>query len=219
MKQKTIVAIFAHPDDEAFGPGGSLATLSQDNDVYLICVTNGDSKNGSRKEEIKLGKIRKKELQASAKILGIKQIYFLGFRDGNLNNNQYHAIVDKIKPVLQKLQPEQLITFEPRGVTGHTDHVIVSNITAFLFHKLTFVNQLWYWCNSDKQRARINDYFIFFPPGYTEEEVHKIVNVEPVWQTKLKAMHCHQSQKHDIDWVLAMFEDLAKEEYFLVINK
>ncbi|MBP9816108.1 PIG-L family deacetylase [Candidatus Woesebacteria bacterium] len=37
-----IVAIFAHPDDEAFGPGGTLAKLSNEHDVYIICVTSGD---------------------------------------------------------------------------------------------------------------------------------------------------------------------------------
>jgi LmbE family N-acetylglucosaminyl deacetylase len=63
MKIKTIVAIFAHPDDEAFCPGGTIAKLSQKNAVYLICVTNGDSKGNSRKAEIVLGKLRKKELE------------------------------------------------------------------------------------------------------------------------------------------------------------
>lgn len=65
---KTIVAIFAHPDDEAFGPAGTLAKLSQTHDVYLICVTRGNA-NGNAS----LGKIRTKELKQSANILGIKK--------------------------------------------------------------------------------------------------------------------------------------------------
>ena len=79
----TIVGIFAHPDDEAFGPSGTLALLAKENDVYLICATNGDAASG--KPDPKLAEIRQKELLASANVLGIKKVYFLDFiNDRNL---------------------------------------------------------------------------------------------------------------------------------------
>lgn len=78
MKQnkKTIVGIFAHPDDEAFGPGGTLAKLAKENEVHIICATSCESGQKSISDKKDLGKIRKQELLSSAKILGIKKSIF-----------------------------------------------------------------------------------------------------------------------------------------------
>src|SRR3989344_3139536 len=110
--KKVLVAIFAHPDDEAFGPSGTLAKFSKTHDVYILCATGGEAgKNSLSKTEKKLSDIRKKELLASAKILGVKKIYFLGFEDGALSNNLYHKLAVKIKNKLVELKPEIVIAF------------------------------------------------------------------------------------------------------------
>ncbi|MBI4159549.1 PIG-L family deacetylase [Candidatus Wolfebacteria bacterium] len=86
---KTIVCIFAHPDDEAFGPGGTIAKLAKKNRVYIICATKGEAGKDSRRK--KMGVLhdhRASELVASAKILGVKKVYFLGFKDGTLSNRK-----------------------------------------------------------------------------------------------------------------------------------
>lgn len=218
--KKTIVAIFAHPDDESFGPGGTLYKLAKKHSVYVICVTNGDGKMGDRRKEIALGKVRRKELSDSAKILGIKKVFFLGYRDGSLNHNMYHAIADKIQPILQKLLPNQLITFEPRGISGHTDHVVISNITSFLFHKNSFIKTLWYYCQHERSReTKEHDYFIYMPPGYKNKEIDEVINISDVWEIKMKAMYAHKSQRKDAEGILERGKLLPKEECFLVINK
>ena len=220
MARKVIVAVFAHPDDESFGPGGTLHKLAKENDVYIICVTNGDGKMGDRKKEVVLGKTRKKELLASSRMLGVRKVFFLGYRDGSLNNNMYHNLAGKIRPLLENLKPEQLITFEPRGISGHTDHIVVSNVTSFLFHRLDFVKSLWYYCISYEARALSgHNYFIHMPPGYTPEQIDKVVDVSDVWDKKVKAMYCHISQKHDADNILQRSKHLPKEEYFLIESK
>lgn len=217
---KTIVAIFAHPDDESFGPGGTLAKLAKENTVYVICITNGDGKMGNRKQEIALGKIRRNELLTSSKILGIKKVYFLGYRDGSLNNNIYHTLAEKIQTVLEKLQPKQLVTYESRGVSGHTDHIVASNVTSYLFYKVASIDSLWYFCIHERIRnLRGQDYFIYMPPGYTDAEINKKIDVTDVWETKVKAMRSHTSQKHDADRILAQAENLPKIEHFIVVTK
>src|SRR5579872_864526 len=117
-QRKTIVGIFAHPDDEAFGPGGTLAKFTKEgNDVYVICATNGETATGETDK--KLGIERQSELKKSCADLGVKKVFFLGYTDGTLCNNLYHEIAEKIRKILQKLQPDILITFEPRGISGH----------------------------------------------------------------------------------------------------
>lgn len=217
--RKTIVGIFAHPDDEAFGPGGTLAKLSKTYDVYLLCATKGEVGKSSGQTK-KLGEERAKELRRSAKILGVKKVYFLGFIDGTLSNNLYHKLASRIKKYLEKLKPQTLITFEPQGVSGHIDHITVSMATSFVFWKLPFIKNLWQFCRLySKERFEKQDYFIYFPKGYNISEIDKIVKTDNVWETKVKAMMCHKSQLHDIKRILKFVEKMPKEEYFLVIRK
>lgn len=214
---KTIVGIFAHPDDEALGPSGTIALLAKENPFYLICVTNGDSAKG--KPDAKLAELRKKELEKSAAILGVKKVFFLDFGDGTLSNNLYHAVAEKIKEVLDSLKPELLLTVENRGVSGHLDHIAVSMITSFLFERLKYVKEIWYHCITENKAAFRKHYFIFFPKGYKKSEVDKIVNTKSVWNIKRRAMLAHKSQIKDVLAILAIETISPKEEYFFVRNK
>lgn len=214
---KTVVCIIAHPDDEAFGPSGTICKLARKNKVYILCITRGEAGKNSLREQEKLGKIRAQELRASAKILGVRRVYFLGFKDGALCNNLYHKLANKIKKRLEVLRPEIIITFEPRGISGHIDHIVTSFVTTYVVTKLPFVKQLWYHCiTEERSKARGRDYFIYFPPGYKRGEIGKIVDVSDVWETKAKAMMAHKSQMHDAEKILKILEKQPKEEYFLI---
>lgn len=216
---KNIVCIFAHPDDEAFGPGGTIAKLSKKYNVYLLCVTKGEVglKGTTLKEKSsKLGRERMKELLCSAKVLGIKKVYFLGFTDGTLSNNLYHKIAEKVQHYLKKLKPEILITYEPLGISGHIDHITTSMVTMFVAQKLRFVREIWQVCRPEDFSRRRRNYFVYSPPGYKKSEIDKVVNTEDVWDKKVEAMMCHQSQINDIKRLLGMFKKSKKEEYFLV---
>lgn len=206
-----VVGIFAHPDDEAFGPGGTLTKYSKDNDVYVICATRGEAGEGGKN----LAKIREKELKESAKVLGIKKVFCLGFVDGTLSNSTYHLLAKKIESKLKILKPDLLITFEPLGISGHVDHITVSLVTTFVAQKLQTKPQILYYCTTDQAVSKMKDYFIYFPPGYAKRAIDKIVDIKDVWDIKLEAMYCHKSQMHDVKRILKIIKSLPKEEYFL----
>ncbi len=218
MKQ-TIVGIFAHPDDEAFGPAGTLATLAKEHDVYLICVTRGDAGLSSVAHDGDLGDVRLLELRNSAAVLGIKELFFLNYNDGTLCNNVYHQVADDIQKKLDELKPETLITFEPRGVSRHIDHIAVSMTTTFVFNKVPYARYLWHYCIDARHRKAFKDYFIYFPPGYEPSEYNQTIDVSKVWEQKLKAINQHVSQQGDIDKIVPIMEHLPKEEYFIAIEK
>lgn len=215
--RKKVVCIFAHPDDEAFGPSGTIAKLSLDHDVYLICATSGE--HGQNPENIDLAQARRADLQKSARILGIKNVYFLGFVDGTLCNNLYHQVADAIKTHLDVIKPEILLTQEPRGVSGHIDHIVISMVCSYLFEKLSYVKKILYYCISKKRRAWIKDYFIYFPEGYDESEVDEVVDVTDFWDKKIQSIKAHASQSEDVRMMLEYHKNLAKEEFFLVKSK
>lgn len=215
MDKRSYVCIFAHPDDEAFVAGGTIAKYaSRGDDVYLICVTDGDDKTNGEKEN--LPKIRQKELKKSAEILGIKKVFNLGYKDGELRNNIYHEVAEKIEKILTELKPDTLITFEPRGVSGHIDHMFCSMITSYLFRKLTFIKRVLYAATTKKVSREMKDYFIFFPPGYDKSEVDKVEEVGKYWDKKIKAIMAHESQIENPDELLERLEKSSKEELFLV---
>jgi len=216
----SVVGIFAHPDDETFGPGGTLATLAKKSDVYIICATKGDGKMGNRKKEIALGKLRKKELLASTKILGVKKVFFLGYQDGSLSHNLYHKIANEVLQIVRKLKPQIIITFEPRGVSGHIDHIVMSMVTSFVFPEVTSAKKLMKYCLPIERSTLLGkDYFIHFPRGYTDEEIDETIDISKVWDTKVQAMQQHVTQMHDVEKILTRTKHLPREESFLVIEK
>lgn len=219
---KPLVCIFAHPDDEAFGPAGSIAKFASERDVYIICVTNGDSHDQFTKKDgyaKKLGEIRRNEMQKSAKVLGVKKVIFLEFSDGSLSNNLYHEIANKIESILQELKPDIIMTFEQKGVSGHIDHITVSMVSTFVFQKLEFIKNIFYYGELKEMMKLIPSYFIYIPPGYEREEFDLHINIEEFWDKKLKAMEQHESQEEDRKLVLGILEKFPKEEHFFVAKK
>ncbi len=216
---ETIVCIFAHPDDEAFGPGGTITLLAQQHDVYIICVTDGDAGDTSLQEECELGELRREELERSAKVLGVKNVIFLGYKDGTLSNSIYHELAEKIQHELDKFRPTTLLTYEPRGVSGHIDHVAVSMVTSYIFEKKDYIKKIMYFCLDEVQRKREDEYFIYFPPGYKNEEINETIDTSKVWDIKVKGMMEHKSQWHDAQGILERSEKLPKQEHFLIKKK
>lgn len=209
-----MVAVFAHPDDEAFGPGGTIVKLSKDHEITVICVTPGDAG-----QNIETGDTRKKELLESAKILGVNNVIFLDYKDGTLSNSIYHQLAADIERELEKIKPEILMTFDIKGVSGHIDHIAVSLISTYVFYRLPFIMKLLYYCVDRRRSDLSKDYFIYFPNGYDVPDIDLIVDVSDVWERKVTAMMAHTSQRADAERILARVVHLPKEECFLVLRK
>lgn len=214
IKPGKLVCIFAHPDDEAFGPGGAIAQYAKKCPVHIICVTDGDAN-----EDSDLGQVRKKEMQASATILGVESVTFLGFHDGTLSNNLYHPMVDAIQKVLDTLKPDTLMTFDLNGISGHIDHMAVASVTSYIFRRQEYCHSLMYYCEGPYIKELGDDYFVFVPPGKTPNEVNLTLDVTQELPTKIQAMHQHVSQKDDCDWILETFKDHLTTELFTVWRK
>jgi N-acetylglucosamine malate deacetylase 2 len=135
---RSILLIFAHPDDESFGPSGTSAKYRDLGiPTDLICATRGEV--GSRldvPEGVETAAAREAELRKAAAIIGIRDIYFLDFIDGQLDQIKPAMITKKIIKIVQKVQPEVVITFGPDGITGHPDHIAVGKAGTAAFNSL-----------------------------------------------------------------------------------
>ena len=146
---RRILAVLAHPDDEAFGMGGTLALYaSQGVEVYLACATLGEAGVVSESllsEGQSVADLRSAELSCSAQNLGLKDVITLGYRDSGLlgwpDNNHPNAlinqplesVVDHIAEVIKQVQPEIVLTFDPIGGYRHPDHIRVHEATVRAF--------------------------------------------------------------------------------------
>lgn len=223
---KKILAVFAHPDDEAFGPGGTLAKYGATGVlIHLLCTTRGErgqkqfSKSNlqfSNNKEVKISEVREKELLRSAEILGIKQVEFLDFIDGRLSNSIYHDLADKIIDKIENYKPQIIITNERRGISGHLDHIAVSMVTTYSYLR-TNAAKLYYYCLSEKQRRKeADDYFVYFPEGYPESEITTRIDYLKYFDIKKSAMYQHQSQLKDVEAILSHITLLPKIDNFIL---
>jgi LmbE family N-acetylglucosaminyl deacetylase len=148
---KTILAVLAHPDDETFGLGGTLALYAQKGyDVYYVCATRGEV--GAADEEFMKGykdaaEMRTAELMRAAKILGLKEVFFLGYRDsgmpGSEDNKHPNAqvahsideVAGRVVKYIRELKPDIVITFDPIGGYKHPDHIHIQRATTLAFEK------------------------------------------------------------------------------------
>jgi LmbE family N-acetylglucosaminyl deacetylase len=141
---RTLLAIFAHPDDETFFAGGTLARYAhQGVRVVLACATRGEAGavNDAACCPKDLGKARAQELRCACRILGIKELRFLGYRDSGLNDpdeDQHpkalvradpEEVVDRILRLFLEFRPQVVLSFGPDGGYGHPDHVAIHDHT------------------------------------------------------------------------------------------
>ena len=148
-QNKTLLAVFAHPDDEAFGTGGMLAHYAAAGvHVALVCATRGEVgeiSDPTLATPETLGDVRETELRCAAETLGIREVVFLGYRDsgmaGTPENDDPRAyinaptgeVVSRLVGVIRRLRPDVVVTFEPNGAYGHPDHIAIHRHTLAAF--------------------------------------------------------------------------------------
>lgn len=136
---KKMLIVIAHPSDEAFVFGGTIAKYARAGwTVQLLCATNGEAgSSGTFTWAVgdALGALRQEELTKSKKILGIKEVAFLGHRDGQLAQLTPGTLEDPIHDAMTDFQPDVVLTFDTIGVNNDPDHIKISYAATFAFQK------------------------------------------------------------------------------------
>jgi len=130
-----LMCIMAHPDDESLGSGGTLAKYSAEGiETYLITATRGErgrfGTSGKSPGPAVVGPAREAELLAAARELGIREVSFLDYIDGDLDRADPEEAVAKIAWHLRRIRPHVVITFGPEGAYGHPDHIAISQFAT-----------------------------------------------------------------------------------------
>ncbi len=128
-KLGTILSIWAHPDDESFLAAGIIATaVSNGQTVVCVTATKGDQgvQDEKRWPAAQLGDIRKEELAAALRIIGVSNHHWLTYHDGKCADADKAKAATEVVQFIERYKPDTILTFGPDGWTGHPDHQAVS---------------------------------------------------------------------------------------------
>jgi len=164
LNGRSLLAVFAHPDDESLACGGLLAWCAQLGvKVSLLCATRGERGPGS---EPGLGETRTRELQAAARVLGISDLIQLDHPDGMLAWADASALEADIRDAIRRIRPEVVITFGEDGLYWHPDHVAIHESTTAAVAALDPLNDVVPVL-----------YYVTMPPGCMRAVVDHAVDI------------------------------------------
>ena len=146
---KKMLVVVAHPDDETFGMGGTLALYAHLGvEIHLICATRGEvgEVEAEKLERFSsIGELREHELRCAADVLGLRKVHILGYRDSGMpgsdeNKNPcafinvpVNDVAKKIAVIIREFKPEVVLTFDPIGGYMHPDHIATHKATVAAF--------------------------------------------------------------------------------------
>jgi LmbE family N-acetylglucosaminyl deacetylase len=131
---RTVLAVFAHPDDESLACGGTLARLADDGvRIVLFCASHGERGSSADPAVLRgpeLGRVRAGELRAAAKVLGISDVILLDHPDGEMRWANVELMHDQIVQAVRDYSPDAVITFDADGLYWHLDHIGIHERTT-----------------------------------------------------------------------------------------
>ncbi|MBM3209968.1 hypothetical protein FJZ39_01330 [Candidatus Saccharibacteria bacterium] len=228
--KRLLYGIFAHPDDEAFGPAGTLIKEAREgSEVHLISLTLGDAgcnPNGCKN----LASVREKEWRLSGDLIGATSLHYLGYRDGTMCNQSMVEIGEKLIALIADKATSlangdtiELMSIDLNGVTGHIDHIVAARASAYAYYKLKaaypqLVSRLRLVCLPNHYAPSVNVDWIYMEAGRNNNEIDEIVDAREYNEQIISVMRAHATQKSDGERHIKMRGNNVGLNYFRVIK-
>ncbi|MBI5089095.1 MAG: PIG-L family deacetylase [Actinobacteria bacterium] len=216
----TVLAVWAHPDDESFVAGGLLARAS-DAGSRIVCLTATRGELGTadptRWPTTRLARTRARELAAAQAVIGIDEQRWLPFTDGECHTISPGTGMAMVAQVIDDVRPDTIVTFGPDGLTGHTDHQAVSRWTSHAWAaRRPGARLLWAAITADTARrmAVAEPMANAFYPGYPKVagDRHVAIRIDltdDLLDRKFSAIRAHATQSASL--VHRMGEDQYRQ--------
>jgi LmbE family N-acetylglucosaminyl deacetylase len=227
-----LMTVFPHPDDESLGMGAVLAKYAAEGvEIHLVCLTRGERGwPGPQKANPglqKLGEMRANELRCAARALGARQVTFLGYLDGDVDQAAPEGITTQIAAAIRAVQPQVVVTFGPEGTYGHPDHIACSQFTHAALIRAAdarftdprglpphTVSKLYYMVDSVEVVEVVRQVMggIYFPVdgsmrhhfGWLDWMITTRIDARQHVETAWEAILCHQTQLPGMPGLLEM---------------
>src|SRR5213082_2848103 len=149
MSTKRLLGAFAHPDDEGTMSGALLQYSISGVETGLVYATRGEVgeiADPALATPENLGEVREGEMRAAAGVLGVHNLWFLGYRDSGMAGTQENQdqrslaqanaaeVVGKLVAIIRQFRPQVMVTFDETGGYGHPDHIAIYRHTTSAFY-------------------------------------------------------------------------------------
>lgn len=228
-----VVFVFAHPDDESFTCGGTIAKLSKKgiNSVLITATRGEEGQLGSPPitTQEKLPEVRTQELKKAANLLGIRKIHFLTHRDGSLHTVPAKVLSEEISTILMYEKPTIIVTFNKDGGSKHPDHICISKCTTKAFKKYAQLSKqpvkLYYTATPRTLLKKIEKegkahYPFGKPRGVSTKNITTSISITDVLDIKVQAMKAHVTQHQDVNrYLQRMNHQEFQFEFFQLVQE
>jgi LmbE family N-acetylglucosaminyl deacetylase len=236
-----LMAVLAHPDDESLGFGGTLARYSSEEvETHLVTATRGERGRffspDRKTEPAEVGRVREAELRAASAMLGVREVFILGYPDGAVDQIDAATGIAAIVRHIRRVRPHVVVTFGPDGAYGHPDHIAISQFAtaavvcaadagydagdgsagdrspahrvAKLYY-LAWRNEKWaaYQAALRKLTSMVDGVARQATP-WPDWAVTTVIDTSAYWPVVWKAVCCHQTQMS----IYGQLEQLSEEQ-------
>ncbi len=215
FKGKTVLVVGAHPDDNDFGAGATVAKAAAQGAsvLYLIATTGQRGSSDATMTAERLSAIRKKEQEAAAGVLGVREVHFLDYVDGELIPDI--RLKERIVTFLRRYRPDIVFTMDPSffyfkdfGFVNHSDHRAIGEATLDACYplardRLSFPSHQEAGLNPHKVKELLLHSFI-------PDNANFFVDVTDTFDLKIKALSRHKSQVSDIQSLAKRMRERAE---------
>ena len=205
-----ILVVYAHPDDESFGPSAVLAKYArQGAKIYGLVATRGEHGNTDltpKPSPEELGRLRERDLRDAAAVIGFTHLEILGYEDGTLGEVPLREFEEQILAAIRRYHPKVMITFGPAGITRHPDHLAIHRAAVAAFYRALAeglgVRELYYDAVPPERAREMG--LEGLPAGHP----NTFVDVSETYPVKIAALRLHG--RHIVD-AREMAERLERE--------
>lgn len=224
--KKILFAVFAHPDDESFGPCGTLLQETKaGTELHLITLTSGEA-GANPDNHTDLASVRRDELAAAGALLGATKLYNLGLQDGRLCNIDMLNAVEQITTIISEVIKDrddvtiEFMSSDLNGITGHIDHIVAARSTCLVFYRLkahdSRVSKLRLTCLSSEMLPKFNTDWLFMEAGRSNKEIAETIDARENLEEIINIMRCHKSQRSDLETHLNHGETVAINHFIVL---
>lgn len=225
----TLMAVHAHPDDEASTTGGILAKYSDEGiRTVLVTCTNGEmgdgpdgTKPGERGHDEELvAALRRRELEASRRALGVRHLVCLGYRDSGMagwpsndapnafSNLDVESAAAPLVDIMRRYRPDVVVTYDDFGFYGHPDHIQAHRITLAALDATGLPAKLYFPAVRRSRLPAFRERMVqagLEPPSFDDERfgspdelIAATVDCRDHAHAKLAALQAHASQGENL---------------------
>lgn len=220
--KRRMLCVFAHPDDECLGPGGTIAHYAHNGvDVHILMFTCGEAGSigvSSELPEDELCRLRVQELARSCDALGVKSHRIVGAPDKAVASIPFDRGVAEVQKELEAIRPQVVLTFHHGGVSGHPDHIAVAGFLDAAVDRVTAAGGgpvRYYQWGIPRKLVSLYDRPNLVP--MEEDEIAAVIDIpDDAMDRKIAAIECHETQIEFFRSLEEKFDyrSVARREHF-----